>query len=150
MMNDQDDHESGISPLSVRETINSSTNQMEEEEEVETIELKRRWDQQHKYALDRVKAVQTRPSTVAADEFFSSDVGGGRGTTTQASVASLPFRLNRLTQALESWVRSFRNVCYGNNTAAAAATTTSFASFTSSVLVWLFRALDQKDPCNVL
>lgn len=43
----------------------------------------------------RIEAVKTRPSTVAAQEFFAGD----------RKSKSLPRRIRRLTQVLESWVR---------------------------------------------
>jgi hypothetical protein len=82
-MNDQD--ERGIDPLRVVATSNGKV----DEDAIQT-----RRDQ---YALARVKAVQTRPSTVAAKEFFSN--GGTR------ELESLPGRLDRLAQVLEAWVR---------------------------------------------
>lgn len=54
----------------------------------------------NQYALARFKAVQTRPSTVAAKEFFSN--GGGT-----REMDSLPRRLDRLVQVLGSWVRTW-------------------------------------------
>lgn len=91
-MNDQD--EQGIGPLRVVET-NTNTNTANkfvvDDDETSEATIGR-----NQYALARFKAVRTRPSTVAANEFFSD--GGTR------DVDSLPRRLDRLTQVLVKWV----------------------------------------------
>ena len=48
-------------------------------------------------AFARIKAVKTRPSTVAAKEFFSGD----------RKWNTLPRRVRRLVDVYESWVRQF-------------------------------------------
>jgi hypothetical protein len=53
-------------------------------------------------ALARIKAVRTRPSTLAAEEFFSGD----------QHWKSLPHRIRRLVKVFENWVRSFIFVTY--------------------------------------
>jgi hypothetical protein len=49
-------------------------------------------------AFARIKAIHTRPTTLAAQEFFSS----GKNTDWK----SLPRRLRRLCEVLEHWVRN--------------------------------------------
>ena len=46
-------------------------------------------------ALARIKAVRTRPSTLAAKEFFAGE----------RNWKSLPLRIRRLVDVFESWVR---------------------------------------------
>lgn len=58
--------------------------------------------QQDKYGLARLKSVKTRPSTIAAEEFFSPSMNNNWKT--------LPSRLYKLVDALNSWVRVFIDV----------------------------------------
>lgn len=51
----------------------------------------------------RIQAVQSRPSTVAAQEFFAGD----------RKSKSLARRIRRLTQVLESWVRERNKRTHG-------------------------------------
>ena len=60
-------------------------------------------DRRKEIAIARYQAFETRPTTVAAKEFFNGD--GINGTRRKANNwRSLPQRVRRLCQVLENWV----------------------------------------------
>ncbi len=58
------------------------------------------------HALRRFEAVRTRPTTLAADEFFSKE-------NEREGWKSLPRRLQRLCQILQDWVRQTKDIEIG-------------------------------------
>ena len=70
-------------------------------EENDQLLAMKKWQQQQEkeqaYGLARMRAVKTRPSTVAAEEFFAPN---------NRDWKNLPSRLQKLVQSLHDWVRT--------------------------------------------
>lgn len=68
----------------------------EDDNDEDDLAVKQQQQQHHAHALARIQAVSTRPTTMAAKEFFAN--GGTR------EWESLPKRLERLVGVLNDWV----------------------------------------------